>query len=39
MSWFNIVRSLIEFFMIIGFSVTIYFLLGVKEAQNDENGA
>lgn len=36
MSWFNIVRSIIEFLVIIGVTIAIYKL---KEAQNDENGA
>lgn len=40
MSCFNIIRSLIEFFIIIGFSVAIYRLSGLriikKEVQNDK---
>lgn len=33
MSYLNIIRSLIEFFIIIGFSVTIYHLLSLKDKQ------
>lgn len=36
MSWFNILRSSLEFLIIIAVTIAIYKL---QEAQNDENGA
>lgn len=39
MSWFNILRSSLEFLIIIAVTIAIYKLSVLQEAQNDENGA